>query len=348
MHMTSSNSRRKAVAFEQLERREPMAGNVFAGVQGTMLLLWGNDAANGVNITYNAGNKTYRVTGKDAGGSPTTINGLDTAQPANVVEFSNVKQVAVYLNGGDDAFTIGSPQAVDTVIAKWFTVNMGEGNDSVTLGTAGNTTGTTAPRATSLRARATTVDLGNGNDTLSLAQADILHSMTILAGDGDDDILYATEFTPTGATSPSLYPVRVRGHLNIQLAGGIDQLDMKNAIVDGDLRITDFVGPADIDLHNMTVRRQLDIDTGGDADAIAIDLVHAEQLSVDTNAAIDDVDVTKSRFRSMNIKLGGARDTMLIRNTTSTVATYLDGGSEDARLTLTANVLRSLLKRNFG
>lgn len=346
--MTTKNPARQSLAFEPLERREMMAGNVMASVHGQMLLLWGDDAANGVNITYNAADKTYRVTGKDAGGSPTTINGLDTSLPANVVSLGNAKQVAVYLNGGDDAFSVGSPQAVDTVIAKWFTVNTGEGNDTVTLGLAGNTSGTTAPLANSLRARATTVDLGNGNDTLSLAQADILHSMKIIAGDGDDDVLFATEFTPSGSTNRTLFPVRVRGHLNIQLGGGADQLDIKNAIVDRDLIITDFVGPADINLHNLTVRQHLDIDTGNDADAITVDLVHAEQLSIDTNGAVDDVDVTKSRFRSVNIKLGGARDTMLIRNTTSTVATFLDGGADEARLTQTASTLRSLLKRNFG
>jgi hypothetical protein len=172
--------------------------------------------------------------------------------------------------------------------------------------------------------------------------------MKIDAGEGNDDVIFATEFTPTGSTSANLFPVRARGHAKINLGGGVDQLDMKNAIVDGDLKITDFGGPANIDLNNMTVRKHLDIDTGHEVDSIAINLVQGSQLSVDTNGAVDDLDITKSRFRSINIKLGGGRDTMLVRNVTSTVATYLDGGPDNGRLTLTANVLRGLLKRNFG
>jgi len=354
MQMTTRNRGRKAsafeqLAFEQLEKRELMAGNVTASVQGPMLFILGDDAANGVIVTYNAGTKKYQVTGKDAGGSPTTINGLNTAQAGNVVEFGGVKTVAVYLQGGDDEFAVGSPQAVDTVIAKWLSIYTGDGNDKVTLGTAGNDPGGSAPITTSLRTgTGVTIDLGSGNDELSLAQTDIGLSLNVAAGDGDDDVNFATEFTPTGGTAAELFPVRVRGHAKIVLGGGADELDMKNVVVDGDLRITDFGGAADIALHNMTVRRHVDIDTGNDADHIAIDMVHAGQLSIDTNGAVDDVDVTKSRFKNVNIKLGGARDTMLIRNVTSTSTTYLDGGADNGRLTLTANVLRGLLKRNFG
>lgn len=347
--MTTHISRRKAIAFEQLESRDLMAGNVVASVQGNMLLLWGDGEANGVTLTYNASAKKYQVTGKDAGGSPTTINGLNTAQTGNTVELGGVKTVAVYLNGGDDDFNIGSPQAADMVIGKWFSINMGDGNDKVTLGTAGNEPGGAAPLTTSLRTGTSLgIDLGNGDDDLSMAQSDIGLSMKIDAGEGNDDILFATEFTPAETDELELFPVRARGHAKVILGGGVDTLDMQNVIVGGDLKIADFSGPADIDLHNMTVGKHIDIDTGNEIDAIAVDLVHANQLSVDTNGAVDDVDVTKSRFKSINIKLGGSRDTMLIRNTTSSVATYLDGGTGDARLTLTANVLRGLLKRNFG
>jgi hypothetical protein len=354
MQMTFQNRGRKAfareqLAFEQLEQRELMAGNVTASVQGKMLLVLGDAAANGVTITYNAADKTYRVIGKDAGGSPTTVNGLDTSQPANVVQLGGVKNVAVYLGGGDDEFSVGSPQAVDTVIAKWLSINMAEGNDKVTLGTAGNDPGGSAPVTTSLRTgTSVTVDLGEGNDQLSLAQTDIGLSLNVIAGNGDDDITFATEFTPTGSSTADLFPVRVRGHAKIVLAGGADELNIKNTVVDGDLRITDFSGVADIALHNLTVRKLVDIDTGNDADQIAIDMVQASQLTIDTNGGVDDVDLTKSRFRTVNMKLGGARDTALLRNVTSTSATYLDGGADNGRLTLTANVLRGLLKRNFG
>jgi hypothetical protein len=338
-----------SLAVEALERRELLAGNVTATVQGKMLLITGDDAANGVVVTYRASDKTYRVIGQNAGGSPTTVNGLDTSQAANIVPLGGVKQVAVYLRGGDDSFAVGSPQAVDTVIAKWFSIDMGDGNDSVTLGTSGNPANGPAPNVTSLRTGTrTTIHLGAGNDHLSMAQANIGRSLHITAGDGDDDVIFATEFVPAGSTTANLFPVHVFGNARIELGSGADQLDLKNSIVDGNLRITDYVGAADIHLDNLTVRKLIDVDTGHDADQIAIDQVHAGQLTIDTNGGVDDVDLTRSRFKTVNAKLGGARDTLLLRNVTSTTATFLDGEADRGRLTLTANVLRGLVRRNFG
>ena len=203
---------RKSLKVERLENRELMAGDVLARVEGQMLVIWGDDADNGVALTYSSVTQSYRVSGRDAGGSPTTINGLDTSQPGNIVEFSGVKQVYVGLNGGNDDFEVGSATAVDTVIEKWLSIEMGAGDDVVKLGAAGNA----AQRRTALAVAldigtSLNVHLGAGNDQLSIGNAEIGFGLSVLAGDGDDSVTFDTEFTPAGASELTNFPVRVKG-----------------------------------------------------------------------------------------------------------------------------------------
>ena len=44
------------------------------------------------------------------------------------------------------------------------------------------------------------VDLGAGDDELKVANMKTNKSLIVMAGDGNDDVTFATEFTPTGAT----------------------------------------------------------------------------------------------------------------------------------------------------
>src|SRR5262245_29684416 len=179
MHMTSRCRSRQALLVERLESRNFLAGDVSAYVSGQMVVIWGDAEANGVTLTYSSNTNSYHVAGHDAGGSPTTINGLDTSISANVPVFYGVKQVAVLLNGGDDEFEVGSAAAVDTFISKWMSITMGEGNDQVVVGRAGNDSGGADPVATRFQTGTSlTVALGDGNDDLSLANADIGLALT--------------------------------------------------------------------------------------------------------------------------------------------------------------------------
>src|SRR4051794_26540336 len=196
-HLVRGNAA-KRLTVERLERRDLLAGDVLAHVEGQMLVIWGDAADNGVTLTYHSATQTYQVSGHDAGGSPTTINGLDTSQPGNVQQFSGVKQVYVGLNGGNDDFDVGSATAVDTVIKQWLSIEMGDGDDSVTLGVAGNDVAGSAPIAQALHIGTSLIaNLGAGNDHLSISNADISLNFKILAADGDDSVDFDTAFTPT-------------------------------------------------------------------------------------------------------------------------------------------------------
>jgi hypothetical protein len=347
--MASFHRGEKTLAVEQLEKRELMAGDVLARVEGQMLVIWGDAGDNGVTLTYNSTTQKYRISGKDAGGSPTTINTLDTSQPGNVVELGGVKQVYVGLNGGNDELEVGSPNAVDTVIAQWMSIEMGDGDDQVTLGAAGNPAGGAAPIARSLRTGTSlTVKLGAGNDHLSLANSDIGLNLTVLAGDGDDHVDFDTEFTPTGATAATLFPVRVRRNAFISLGGGADELTLKNTAVQGSLAILDGAGLATIDLFNVGVSKRIDISTADDADDIDIQHVRAKQLAMNTNGAVDSVRLSDTAFTTLNIKLGAARDHLRLVRTKTSLAAHVNGDGSGAILSGFGNSLRGLWRRNIG
>ena len=348
--MTLHHFKRRSLVVERLENRDVLAGDVLAVIYGQMLVIWGDEQANGVTLTYDSTTQVYHVVGKEVAGEATTINGQDTSLPENVPTFNSVKNVAVILHGGDDQFAVGSPQAVDTVINQWLAIDMGDGNDQVVLGQAGNAAGGADPVALSLRTgTSVTVDLGAGDDELNIANADIGLALNIYAGDGSDDVTFATEFTPADPAQQSLFPVRVRGNCNIVLGGGEDELAMHNATIRGHLIIADWAGPAHLDLFNLSIGKKLDIDTAGDNDEIAIQFVSAKQFTLDSNSGIDDVDITDCRFRTVTIKLGDAHDDLLLRRVRVSLFTHLDGGSGGSSLVRgPGNKLTGLTKRHIG
>jgi hypothetical protein len=341
---------RKSLQVERLEDRQVLAGNVAVVVQGETLVITGDAADNAITLTYNSLTQRFAVRGREAGGSPTLVNGQDTAPPANAPEFAGVRQINISMQGGHDSVEIGSPQAVDTVLSRWLSIDMGEGNDEVIAGRAGNAPGGAAPTAVSLRTGGSLiVNLGPGNDVLQVANADIGQNLTVVAGDGDDDVTFATEFTPGGATRPNRFPVRIRGSISLNLGGGEDEAVLRNGVIDGQVVIQDDAGKAHLNLFNLNIQKKLDIDTGHEADTITLDYVNARQFTIDSNGGVDDVDVTNGRYRTMTLKLGGSRDDLKLQNVRVSAMTHLDGGSGSSSLVRgPGNQLRGLTKRRIG
>jgi hypothetical protein len=325
------------------------AGDVTASVQGQMLVIGGDADANGVVLTYNSAAQSYKVSGTVQGGSQTTINGLDPASSAAGVEFSGVKQLYVGLGDGDDDFQIGSPDAVDTVIQKWMTIDMGDGNDNLVLGASGNAPSGAAPIARSLTVGTSlNVDLGAGNDDLSIANTTAGFALNLTAGDGDDHVDFDTEFTPSGAATPTIFPVMVRGNTTISLGGGADELMMKNVSIQGSLRILDGAGVADMTLMNVNVKKRIDINTGNDADQISLQSIRAKQLAMNTNGGIDDIHLSNGKFTTLNLKLGAGRDQLAIDHTKSSFVSHIDGEGEGSQFINSHNSLHRLWRRHLG
>jgi hypothetical protein len=337
----------KRLLVERLEDRHLMAGNVTANVSNHALVVWGDDAANGVVLTYDSTTQKYGVAGSDTGGAPTTVNGQDTSGGAAL--FAGVNHVYVGLNGGDDQLQVGSAEAVDFVLRQWLSIDMGDGDDKVILGSAGNAAGGAAPVAVDLRiGTSVNVNLGAGNDEVDLANMDVGLNLNVFAGDGDDKVDFDTEFTPAGATAPQFFPVRVHGGSTLSLGGGADELKMNHFAVLGSLTILDGAGAANISIANGDVSKTLTINTGDEADVVVVDNVRAKQLSINTNGGSDDVTINGSAFTGLYVRLGAARDKLTISHSRTSLVTSLDGGAGGSAFINTSNSLRLPWRKNLG
>jgi hypothetical protein len=94
-------SSRRQLFLEGLERRAVLAGDVWAAQFGGNLMIHGDAEDNGIHLQTMA-DGTVQVSGMEAGGSPTTINGSDEPFVASNVRFLT----RVHLGNGDDRLVI--------------------------------------------------------------------------------------------------------------------------------------------------------------------------------------------------------------------------------------------------
>jgi hypothetical protein len=334
----------RRLQVETLEDRHALAGNVVAVLTEGQLTILGDDQANGVNIVYDVATGKHIVSGKDAGGSGTQINGA--AAPA---EFTGVKHLQVWLGAGDDCLDFGAADQFYTTIPQKLVIDMGSGNDTVELGRAGNYGGATGPMVHRLYVnKGIYVDLGAGDDELKVANMKTNKSLIVMAGDGNDDVTFATEFTPTGATEASRFPVVIKGNLHVHLGQGDDTLILLHAGVGQNMRIADPAGPAMIAIADLAVNERISIETSTAIDHVILDYVAADDLNINTGGGEDHVKIDHSRFKRINVNLSSGDDELTIRNSKSTQYAYLDGGGEGADLSHRANTLRGLVRRRFS
>jgi len=217
-------SRRK-LRFEHLEGRAMMAGNVsaiFDNTAGGPLELTGDDAANHIAITQ-LGENRFRVSGVNTKLVIDTPSGTKTV---NSFVFENVSDVSLTMNGGNDFVGIAN-----TTINGTLTVDMGEGNDTLTIlnvhenlpteteGLASISLGSGNDVAVIVGLHSTAdilIDAGDGRDTVNLTRvvAGTVGSGNVLAGEmgpGDRDTLVVTfsradvaQYTDTGGTNGAL------------------------------------------------------------------------------------------------------------------------------------------------
>jgi hypothetical protein len=343
MHMSRPQAAR-TLGLEPLEDRLAMAGNVVAVLTEGRLTILGDDTGNGVNIVYDVATGKHIVSGKDAAGSATQVNGAATP-----VEFTGVKHVQVWLGAGDDCLDFGAADQLYTTFAQKLSIDMGGGNDSVELGRAGNNAGAVDPVLHRLYVnKGIYVDLGPGDDDLEVANLKTNKSLIVMAGDGNDEVKFATEFTPTGAPHTMMFPVVVKGNLHIHLGQGDDSLILLHAGVGQHVKILDPAGAAMIGIADLAVNEKLDINTGAANDQVILDYVVADQLNLQTGGGDDEVKIENSRFKRFNVRTGGGEDDLTIRKSRSTQYAYLDGGDGGADFSHRGNVWRGLVKRRLS
>jgi hypothetical protein len=315
--------------------------------EGT-LAIWGDDSGNGVNIVYDVATARHIVRGTIAGGFPTSINSQpDSSPPA---AFAGVKNIHVRLGLGDDRVDFGAADQVYTGLAKGkLTIEMGSGNDEVELGRAGNDPSqTTNVRHRLYVNKGIHVDLGAGNDLLRAAYLKTNKSLIIMAGDGNDHVTFATEFTPAGATEPNVFPLQIKGNLHVHLGQGDDQATLQHAFVGQHLKVLDPAGAAVIKVCYVGVNKQIQLSTGSQNDDVTLDYAVADELHVSTSGDNDDVTIDHSRVKRLSVKTGSGADDLVLKNSRTTWTTYLDGGEGGADYTQRNCSLRAPVRRRLS
>ncbi|QDU25196.1 hypothetical protein ETAA8_02590 [Anatilimnocola aggregata] len=345
------------LAMEKLEDRSLMAGNVTAVVTNGVLVVTGDTADNGITIDYNQTTDAYSVIGTTPTGSTaTTINGLDTSVPANAQIFNNVtKGIRVIANNGNDLLVFGAATSTSFVVDGFVDIQMGNGNDTVTIGRNGNAAGGAAPIANEFEVGTTmAIKLGSGNDTLDITNASIARDLTIhadvnnplnTATDGNDTVRFPTTFTPSGGELTA-FPVTVGKKTTVLLGGGADTFNGANLRARGGMFVQDLGANLNFDLVDTVVGGELKLQkTGGSANDILIDNVQAGTLRISTGNAVDTIAVRDSIFERMYIESGGGVDRITIGNTRVRKLGLIDGGREKARLIQEGgNTLRGVVK----
>ncbi len=179
----------RQLRFEGLESRELMAGNVWAGVSGGVLVINGDNASNGVEIR--AGN----AAGEFIVNTDGRLNGQ-----SREMKFSGVKQgIQVLLHGGNDWLRVDSYNGRATTINGSFGlgIDMGAGNDTVMLqnvrvggscGISGQAGSDGVDVQNSFFGQDLIIDTAGGNDRVSVFKSTAARYLNVGTGDNDDTV----------------------------------------------------------------------------------------------------------------------------------------------------------------
>jgi hypothetical protein len=317
--------------LERLEGRVLLAGNVTTSLVGTTLTIDGDAQNNQVHITRVSPQKILLESGQSA----TTFNGK--AAPVEI-QFPDNGHLKINLKGGNDELSINqgwSVQPNGTFIVKSLTINMGTGQDGLTIYDT-HVTGTTA----------TTVSLGpDGNEGFNF--------LNIALG---CQFAGALNVTATGGqSSVRIFEASVGTHLNITQGVGPDEAWVRNTPVGGNVTVTMGAGDDHCRLHNITAGNtitfygQQNNDTllGEDLDAKDLKLYLGAgnntvelkrtginpsiltNLLVNAGAGMDDIDIFFAQLGTATFQLGDGNNTLDGGGLTITTASVYGGAQKD-------------------
>jgi hypothetical protein len=308
----SNNSRR--LAFQQLEDRSLMTGNVTVAVQNHTLIVTGDNHANDIQIEQSASGQ-FTITGLNG----TTINGHTTP-----MSFTGVtKDVKIDLKDGSDKVRMGGVDGLNfpaVNIQGNLSIKTGNGNDHVAINA--NIKGNLD------------IDAGSGNDTVELLGVKVGSAggnqnatvqMGSSAGNGFDtldgiDFNIAHDFsikTANSTTGLSLYmdanAANSVGHdLNLQTGNGADNMAIYNTKIGHKLNVKTNSGADFLGLSADTVD-QVFVDMGSGDDYLVVIDTTARVANFNGNSGTDKVEFNEAdqpnhfqsvNFNSFETKLG--------------------------------------------
>jgi hypothetical protein len=253
-----------------LENRALLAGNITAAVDGGVLRLIGDAAANGVRIRQSGDN--LEVIGTLKGGAVTTING-DASFTASGV----INGLIATLHEGNDSIRLANDSGPVTIEGT-IVVSTGKGNDSVSgiiknnnsavfhLGPGGDRVGLGNSTLGELVINGDPLSADNGSsDEVKLARVRTSSAAIIRTGGGSDRVeidgassfpLTLTIATGDGSDRVEIEgtadaPVQVGSALTIETGRGNDEVLLRDVKVNGVLTITNLDGESKVELERV-------------------------------------------------------------------------------------------------
>jgi hypothetical protein len=178
--------------FELLESRQLLAGDVAATIRNGDLVIKGDDFTNGITITAGATAGTVVVTGVNAGGSATNVNGVSNGA---VTLSGFTDDLKISMKGGDDVVSI-----TDLEVSGNVKIKGGRGSDMIMIDGA----------TVSAKFK---IDLCDGDDSLSVSNTHVTGKTKIEGKDGHDDV------TIEGSTFTRLHASLGRGNDMLDISG---------------------------------------------------------------------------------------------------------------------------------
>lgn len=305
------------LAFDRLELRNMLAGDVFVSVQNSVLQIVGDQLSNQVEVSTNA-NGNVVVTGLD-----TTINGSSDS----VAISQPFVHVTASLQDGDDEIAFRSVQSPSHL-----TVLGGNGNDRTELESAG--------------AYHLHLDGGSGSDVFHLNGTQIRKSSYVYAGAGDD-LVAATahtsgrNFKVFGGDGDDTFvsdALNVGRKFSVHLNNGNDQIliagetsiSKRTRISTGDGE--DFVGLNPDVGEAVTFNQWVRIDAGNGNDLAALnERVRFDRVTrIDGGEATDSLQNNLARDKEVNFRNFENNDTAGLQGILDNIFARLAGNDIDS------------------
>jgi hypothetical protein len=201
-----AGNQRPRLAFESLESKQLLAGDVTVSLVGGTLRIVGDDAANQVAVTPGAEAGEFVIQGLE--GTVVHLEGAEDPAPVAGLEVAGVRSMQVRLGDGADELSVNDAELRGSLL-----IDAGAGDDEVTLSDvsvrgllhvaagAGNDT-VTLGVAEELETPAATLAgrIGNGGFNNADASVKAGAAIDVVLGDGDDTLAansVAADWAPT-------------------------------------------------------------------------------------------------------------------------------------------------------
>lgn len=314
---------RRRLAFEGLESRLPLAGNVTAEVSGGSLFVNGDAAGNSVDISGTGTPGQFVVSGvTDKSGAGTTVNGQFFVVVSGVTN-----SVFVHLRAGNDELTVEDANIprdlIITTEAGHDTVLIGDAPDEETFSRSVNVGGTLS------------INTGIGDDVVDQLSLSTRYSNIIHTGSGFDDVFVGPD--PSQPVLPSAVPyigVSVGIDLNINTGDHDDTVTINSVHTGADIHISDFAGRNDVLVNSAVANDDFFAVLGSGNDTLRVNVVRASDLMHINTVGGDDVaTITGSQANRLEVFLSSGNDRLAVGTTRVFSEAWFDGGSGFDRYT---------------